>query len=152
VSQATASVFAGSGGAQLQSVATPPAYEYIDVADYQNELNTTLMGAVEVDLAPTPEIVGKLGQIHTPQLGSALTLGSAGSLERRGDEPVQSLFGGKGGDGPQETWWWGNRHRHRRRWRPRGGVTPAPEPSAWILIVTGLATAGLFISRQNGAA
>jgi len=146
VSQATASVFAGSGGAQLQSVATPSAYEYIDVAEYQTELNTTLMGAVEVDMAPTPEIVGKLGQTHALQSGNGLTLGT-GSLERRGDEPVQSLFGGKGGDGPQATWWWGHR-RHRRRWQPPGGVTAAPEPATWILLVTGLATAGMFVSRR----
>ena len=155
VSQATASVFAGSGGAQLQSVVTPSAYEYIDVADYQTRINNTLMGAVEVSLAPTPEIVGDLGRTRAPQMGNGLILGAASSQELPGGEPVQVLFGSPvkiGSDGPQTTWW-GTRHHHRHRWRRRG-VTPAPEPATWILLAAGLATAGLFVSKrwENGAA
>ena len=151
MSQATASVFAGSGGNQLQSVATPQAYEFIDVADYQTELNSTLMGAVEVGLAPTPDIVGDLGRTRAPQMGNSLLLGASTQRALPGGEPLHSLFGGaKGGNaGPQTTWWWWWwRHRHRDDPGGGGGVTPAPEPATWVLLMSGLATAGLFVSRR----
>jgi len=162
MSQATASVFAGSGGAHLQSVATPSAYEYIDVADYQTQLNSTLMGAAEIDLAPTPQIVGSLGSARASQMGQGLILGAGSSQGMPGGEPIESLFGrsGKaGGGGPQASWgwwwWWWNHRDDRDRWRRgRGGVTAAPEPATWILLAAGLATAGLFVSRrrENGIA
>ena len=149
MSQASASVFAGSGGNKLQSVATPQTYEFIDVADYQTELNNTLMGAVEVDLAPTPDIVGNLGRTHLPEAGNSLLLGASSQRSLPGGEPVTSLLGGgKGGnDGPQTTWWWW--WWNRRRWDDGpGGVTPAPEPATWVLLMSGLAAAGLFVSRR----
>jgi hypothetical protein len=155
VSPATASVFAGSGGNQLQSVASPRAYEFVDVADYQTELNSTLMGAVEVDLAPTPEIVGKLGQSNVTALGTSLLLGNRTEQALPGGDTGQSLFSGslkQGKDGPQATWWW-YWWRKRRDWDDGGGggVTPAPEPATWILLATSLATAGLFVSRRWSA-
>jgi hypothetical protein len=66
--QAQASVFSGSGGgSSLQTVFNSAGYDYIDVADYQTDLNFKLQGMMEFQL---------LSQSGTPDL-------SFGVLETR---------------------------------------------------------------------
>ena len=48
--QAQASVFSGSSGSSLQSLFNGLGYDYIDVADYQTDLNFKLQGMMEFQL------------------------------------------------------------------------------------------------------
>lgn len=47
---AQASVFSGSGGSSLQSTFNRLGYDYIDVADYQTDLNLKLHGSIQFQL------------------------------------------------------------------------------------------------------
>jgi len=48
--QAEASVFSGSGGSSLQGIFNQLGYDYIDVGNYQTDLNFTLQGMMEFQL------------------------------------------------------------------------------------------------------
>lgn len=48
--QAQASVFSGSGGSSLQGLFNDMGYDYIDVANYQTDLNFKLQGMMEFQL------------------------------------------------------------------------------------------------------
>jgi len=48
--QAHASVFSGSGGSSLQSLFNSLGYDYIDVANYQTDINFKLQGMMEFQL------------------------------------------------------------------------------------------------------
>jgi len=50
VAVAQASVFSGSGGSSLQSTFNSLGYDYIDVADYQTDLNFSTQGMMEFEL------------------------------------------------------------------------------------------------------
>jgi hypothetical protein len=56
--QTHASVFSGSGGGSLQNVFNSLGYDYIDVANYQTDLNFRLHGMMEFQLMSRSGITG----------------------------------------------------------------------------------------------
>lgn len=202
VFQAQASVFSGSGGSSLQSLFNNLGYEYIDVADYQTDLNFKLQGMMEFQL------LSRSGAL-TDGLGFGVLEGqhrwwgtkykdhsmfdknaAIGSTARFDVSDPGSSYGFFVGKQNPSKWYTRSRYYSQSSFNKFGAVQalfyqdpmnsgsyllawegiyvgdshsdrsyddlvirmtihPAPEPATWVLLATGLAGLGVFVSMRK---
>lgn len=116
--QVQASVFSGSGGSSLQSVFNRMGYDYIDVANYQTNINFKLQGMMEFQLLNRSGILAddlSFGVLKAEQqwwgtkfshytvFNQSAGVGSAATFAMNGPNASYGFFISK--PNPMRWWW-----------------------------------------------